>query len=394
MGGANWVDLIVVVGVVLVAIAGWRAGVVTTAAAFAGFIGGALLGAWFVPKLLVNTDWPALVKTMATLGAMLVLGMVGQAILGAAGRAIRDSVALRPIRLLDSASGMVVSAIAFLLSAWLLLSVTAQLPAGSPADQVRTSRSYPILERVLAGPGGALIDDARALLSTLQLPSLPFNPATLPPVAESSDVEISDEAVDSAKASVVRIAATSSRCSTSMVGSGLVVAPEHVVTNAHVVTGAGRITVQLSGGRTHGARLVSIDPATDVAVLYVPGLDGTATTWNASPERGDQGAIAGYPGGGRLKLRGAVVRGTATIPAESGGGMRDVVVVQGLVQPGNSGGALLDQSGRAMGLIFANSSVDDRTGFALSPSEVRPVVDKAIDETDEVDSGACAVPVG
>ena len=385
----NWVDLAVVVGILLVSVAGWRSGVISTTAAFAGFIGGALLGAWLVPQLLTGSDWPAFLKASATLVGMLVLGVVGQAILGTAGRFVRDALDFRPIRILDSASGMVVSTLAFLLSAWLLLSVAAQFPMGSAAEQVRASRSFPLLEQVMSGPGGQLLDDARALLATFDLPSLPYNPATLPPVQEPGDVELTDAVLDAAEDSVLQVSASSPRCGASTMGSAAVVARGRVATNAHVVTGAGRITVQGEDGRSRGARLVYLDRDTDLAILYVPGLDAPVLPLVDDPRRGTDAAVVGYPGGGPLTLRGARVRGLATIADDGGSGMREVVVFAGLVQPGNSGGPLLDLEGEVVGLVFANSSVDDRTGFALSPDELRPVVARTRDATEAVPTGPC-----
>jgi S1-C subfamily serine protease len=390
----NWVDAALLGGALIVAFAGWRAGVISTAAAFAGFIGGALSGAWLVPQLLAGSDWPSLLKGIATLAGMLVLGMIGQAILGFVGRSLRDAVSFTPLRIVDSASGMVVSMVAFLLSAWLLLSVAASLPQGSASEHVRQSRAYPILEAVMAGPGSALLEDARALLASLELPSLPFNPATLPPVQDPGDVELTDEVVEASKRSVLKVATSSSQCGTSTYGSAVMVSEERVATNAHVVAGAGRITVRGPDRRTRGARLVYLDRATDLAILYVPGLSAPVPRWRDGSQRGLEGAVAGYPGGGRLTLRGARVRGQATIDDDSGRGQRDVLVFQGLVEPGNSGGPLLDLDGRVLGLVFANSSVDDRTGFALAPEEVRPVIAETRDARAEVSTGSCPAPVG
>jgi S1-C subfamily serine protease len=390
----NWVDVALLVGVLVVAFAGWRAGVISTTAAFAGFIGGALAGAWLVPQVLAGSDWPSMLKAIATIAGMLVLGMIGQALLGMVGRSIRDALSFTPLRVLDSASGMVVSTIAFLLSAWLLLSVAASLPQGAASDQVRQSRAYPILESVVGGPGSALIEDARSLLASLELPSLPFNPATLPPVEDPGDVEFTEALVAAADSSVLQVATDSSRCATSSLGSAVVVSEERVATNAHVVAGAGRITVRGPDQRSRGARLIHLDRATDLAILHVPGLEAPPLRWRASADRGTEAAVVGYPGGGRLTLRGARVRGQATIDDDAGSGLREVVVFQGLVQPGNSGGPLLDLDGRVLGLVFANSSVDDRTGFALAASEVRPVIDQTRDAREEVSSGACPAPVG
>jgi S1-C subfamily serine protease len=390
----NWVDLILVIGALVVAFAGWRAGVISTTAAFAGFIGGALAGAWLVPQLLAGSDLPSMIMAIATIGGMLVLGMIGQALLGFVGRSIRDAMSFTPLRLVDSASGMVVSTVAFLLSAWLLLSVVATMPQGAASEEVNESRAFPLLEMVVGGPGAALLEDARELLASLELPSLPFNPATLPPVEDPGDVEFTDALIDAADRSVFQVATSSSKCATSSLGSAVVVAEERVATNAHVVAGAGRITVRGQDRRSLGARLVYIDRATDLAILYVPGLGAPVPRWRAEAERGAEGAVAGYPGGGRLTLRGARVRGQATIDDDAGSGLREVVVFQGLVQPGNSGGPLLDLEGRVLGLVFANSSVDDRTGFALAPSEVRPVIAETRSAREEVSSGACPVLAG
>ncbi len=387
---ANWVDIVLLAGVVIVALTGWRSGVITTAASFAGFIGGALLGVWVVPNLLVGRDWPTILQAMVTLGGMLAMGVVGQTLLGLVGRAVRDAVDFKPVRLVDSASGMVVSVLAFLLSSWMVLSVAAAGSLGMASDQVRSSRAFPLLDQVMSGPGGSLLDDARELLASIDIPSLPFNPAALPPIDEPTDVTVSPEAAEVARASVVQVATASSRCASS-VGSGVVVGRGRVVTNAHVVAGATRITVRgaLQSGMRE-ARLVMLDPATDVAVLDVPGLTAPAPEWLDDVSRGTDAVVAGYPGGGRLALREARVRGQVLVADDVGAGSREVHVFRGLVQPGNSGGALLDQQGSVIGLVFANAEGDERTGFALTAAEVRPAINAGRRATQEVSSGACS----
>ena len=387
---SNWVDVVLLVGLVLVAIAGWRSGVITTAASFAGFIGGALAGAWIVPRLIAGTAWPAFVVAMATLAGMFLLGVVGQAILGIAGRAVRDALDFRPIRLVDSASGLVLSVVAFLLCSWMVLSVAASNSLGAASEQVRASRTFPLLDQVIAGPGAVLLDDARELLATIDVPSLPFNPATLPEVADPADVDISPAAAEVARRAVVQVSTTSSRCGSSSLGSGVVVGPERVATNAHVVAGAGRITVRSeSEGATRGARLVHLDPATDVAILYVPGLEVRAPRWVDDAPRGTDAVVAGYPGGGPLTVGEARVRGQVLVGDDVGGGSREVHVFRGQVRPGNSGGALLDLRGEVIGLVFANAQDDDRTGFALTHDEVADAITSSRTATAEVSSGAC-----
>lgn len=390
MTGFTWVDAVVLVGVLVVAVAGWRAGVIATAAAFAGFIGGAMVGAWLVPQLLAEADLPALLDAGATVAGMVLLGMVGQAVLGLVGRIVRDALDFRPVRLLDSASGLVVSAIAFLVSAWLVLSVGASVPHLAIGDQIRASRAYVLLEETMSGPGARILDDARTLLAGLDLPSIPLNPATLPPLEGIDQVDVPEAVVDVARASVLQVSASSTRCSAAMVGSAVVVGPERVATNAHVIAGASRITVRTVGGvRDLGARLIHRDAATDLAILFVPGLRAPVPAWDREAPRGTAAAVAGFPRGGPLRVRPALIRGQATIDDDSGSGTRRVHVLQGLVEPGNSGGPVLDLDGEVIGLVFANSALDDRTGFALAPEEVLPAVESTRTSTDEVSSGSC-----
>ncbi len=387
---ANWVDIALLVGLLIVAIAGWRSGIITTAASFAGFIAGALAGAWIVPRLLADAQWPLVIQAIATIAGMFVFGILGQAVLGFAGRALRDAVDVRPIRIVDSASGMVVSILAFLLCSWMVLSVAATSSLGPASEQVRASRGFPLLDQVMAGPGGSLLDDARELLATIDVPSLPFNPTTLPPVDDPQDVEVSPDASRVANESVVQVSTTSTRCGSSTLGSGVVVSREHVATNAHVVTGAGRITVRNAGDRSvRGARLVHLDPATDVAILYVPGLESPAPPWTAKAPRGTDAVVAGFPEGGSLSLGEARVRGQILVGDDTGPGSREVHVFQGLVRPGNSGGALLALDGSVLGLVFANAQDDDRTGFALTEGEVAKAIRSTRGATADVPTGAC-----
>ena len=384
----TWVDLLLALGVLFVALAGWRAGVIATLASFAGFLGGAMLGAWLTPRLLEGREVAGVVAAVVMMAAMLVLGFIGQAVMGVVGRALRDLIDFGPLRVLDQAFGVVVSTLAFLTASWMLLSVAASVSYTEEA--VRASRGYPILDEVLARPGSELIEGARSLLATFDLPSLPFNSATLPQVAAPADDQLNGAVAEAAEGSVVKVQSTSTRCGASQVGSGVVLANHRVVTNAHVIAGAGRITVRQTGwNRSLVATLVSVDRRNDVAVLYVPDLDAPVLSWASDSSRGTPGAVAGYPGGGRLTVGAARVRGTATVAAEGDAGTRRVLVFRGLVRPGNSGGALLDTDGDLMGVVFANSSTDDDTGFALTREEVRPALSAGVGTTERVSSGAC-----
>ncbi|HVN10539.1 MAG TPA: trypsin-like peptidase domain-containing protein, partial [Kineosporiaceae bacterium] len=78
-------------------------------------------------------------------------------------------------------------------------------------------------------------------------------------------------------------------CSVEQQGSGFMISPEHVVTNAHVVQGLRGTSVQIGGvGRHYRARVVLFDPGVDLAVLDVPGLPARPlTVATVDPARGD-----------------------------------------------------------------------------------------------------------
>jgi uncharacterized membrane protein required for colicin V production len=161
----SFVDLLVVAGLVIVATIGWRSGLIATTLGFAGFLAGALAAAVGVPALLAGRDVPAPLKTFAVLGAMVVAGLLGQALFGLVGGMVRDAITFEPVRFLDSLGGLAVSAVAFTFAAWLLLSVTATLPVGATAVAVRDSRSYTVLERFMAAPTEGLLGEVRSRLA-------------------------------------------------------------------------------------------------------------------------------------------------------------------------------------------------------------------------------------
>ena len=113
--------------------------------------------------------------------------------------------------------------------------------------------------------------------------------------------------------SVIHVRAESRACGTAQVGSGWVLSPGHVVTNAHVVAGSEDVRVSVRGtGRERDARVVAFDPDRDVAVLEVPGLEARRLTQGRPLDTGAPAVLAGFPGDDGLWVGGARVRGTLT----------------------------------------------------------------------------------
>jgi S1-C subfamily serine protease len=194
---------------------------------------------------------------------------------------------------------------------------------------------------------------------------------------------------------VVKVMGTAADCSRTLDGSGFVIASQHVLTNAHVVAGVDNPKVQVGGtGPRFEARVVVFDPERDLAVLYVPDLHAAPLPLDASGGRGDQGVVAGFPGGGDYRLVPARIRDTIEARGpdiyQNRQVTREVFSLYADVEPGNSGGPLLDLHGGVYGVVFAKSLDDPRTGYALTVNEARPVVTEGRSARRQVGTGTCA----
>ena len=152
-------------------------------------------------------------------------------------------------------------------------------------------------------------------------------------------------------------------------GSGFLVAPDgYALTNSHVVRGAPSVTARLPGGDELAAQVVGDDPATDLALVRVSAsalpflaVDG------ATRVRPGQLAIAmGSPLGFESTVSTGVVSAVGRSLRASGGRLIDNVVQHTApLNPGNSGGPLVDSAGRVLGVNTAMISRTQAIGFAV-----------------------------
>jgi len=140
-------------------------------------------------------------------------------------------------------------------------------------------------------------------------------------------------------------------------GSGVLLSAEgHALTNSHVVRGAIGIEVDLADGRTVLADLLGDDPATDLALLRLPGATDHATLGDSNAIRvGDFAIAVGSPFGlARTVTLGIVSALGRTLPsAARGRTIEGVIQTDAPLNPGNSGGPLLDEQGRVIGINTA-----------------------------------------
>lgn len=174
-------------------------------------------------------------------------------------------------------------------------------------------------------------------------------------------------------------------------GSGVIVDPDgYIVTNAHVVAGAQRLQVEVpipvtgtsilaTRSRTMPATIVGIDAETDLAVLRVSGPGLTAAAFGNSDDlRPGQLVLAlGSPFG----LHNSVSLGVVSAAARQLEPESPMIYVQtdAAINPGSSGGPLVDLSGRVVGIntaIFSQRGVYEGIGFAAPSNVVRTVYEQ------------------
>jgi S1-C subfamily serine protease len=172
-------------------------------------------------------------------------------------------------------------------------------------------------------------------------------------------------------------------------GSGVVVRPRTIVTNNHVVEGGREIRVVLASGERLPASIVARDPRTDLALLSVTRELPAATLSDRLPQVGSLALAIGNPLGFESSVTAGIVSGLdRSVP--SGGltpALVNLIQTDAPISPGNSGGALVGEDGRVMGINVAYIPPQARAvsiGFAIPAPTVRDVVAQLL-EDGEVD---------
>lgn len=164
------------------------------------------------------------------------------------------------------------------------------------------------------------------------------------------------------------------RFRTGSAGSGWVYDDDgHILTNAHVVGGADSVRVQLYTGRTMNADVVGVDVFTDIAVLKAEDSTGLVALPRATdelPQQGDRVFAFGSPFNFKFSMSEGIVSGLGRDPntGAAGSAFTNFIQTDAAVNPGNSGGPLIDVQGRVIGMNVAIAT--GRSGDALAtPNE-------------------------
>jgi S1-C subfamily serine protease len=153
-------------------------------------------------------------------------------------------------------------------------------------------------------------------------------------------------------------------------GSGVVIAPDgYLITNSHVVGGARRISVTLQDGRSVAGSVVGDDAATDLALVRAEtaGLPFAELRGEGAVRPGQLGIAIGNPLGFHSTVSTGVVSAVGrTFPGRDGRLIEDVIQHTAPLNPGNSGGPLVDSRGRVIGINTGIIAFAQGIGFAIS----------------------------
>jgi len=390
MTGSTVLDLFLIVLLLGALVNGYRSGLVRSLSGIVGAIAGGIAAFFVVP--LVGTWIPAPEwRTPAALGAAIILVAIGFSLGAAVGNSIGRVAHRSKLGIIDRLLGAAFSAVASaLIASMVAFSVGALgVPYLSPA--IASSSVISGIDSLTPDPVKSLLAQLRSAAVQEGLPRIVD--AFSGPAPETADADTSSPALTVAAQSVMRITGTAYACGQSQSGTGFVVAPNRVITNAHVVAGVTQPVIESPSGGALPGTVVYFDSVNDLAVIAVDGLEAPALQLGDDLAAGSGAVADGYPFGGPFVSDPARVLSLGTLSVADIYGQdptpRQVYTLASDVQQGESGGPLLSESGEVTGVIFAKSAETDNVGYALALEEFEPVVAQAAGLSASVSSGTC-----
>lgn len=375
-------------------VVGWNQGAVSSIMAIVGVVLGLVIGVPLAPLAMSQVENQS-GKVVLGLGTVILLALIGHAVGAVAGQSLRNTIRSPLAVGLDSGFGAIVQSVTALVVTWM---IAAPLAAGVPgqfADWVRESKGMNLIDQVAPDEWSDVFSGILRQLRDDGMPAIapPFGHKQEIPDEPADPNVISQGVVDSIRPSIVRVMGEAPQCERLLQGTGFVIAPDLILTNAHVVAGATTVRLETVVGMAD-ANVVHYDPLDDVALLRTTDLPLEPMQWADQEARpGDDAVVLGFPESGPFKATPARVNENIIIRGpdiySSTRHERQSYVLKADVRHGNSGGPLITPQGKILGLVFGAGVNNDQTGYALPHSEVQPHIDEAMDNYGAISTQEC-----
>jgi S1-C subfamily serine protease len=394
----NFIDIFIAAAFLVFGWIGFRRGILRTVISVIGLCVGGGLAVVTTPNVQALLSKyslgfiPSIGLTFIIIGASLGLFLFG--ILGSFLRIVLLPFAF--LKLIDSIIGLIISITTVATIAWTLATAAQVIPNKTIKSAFDSSIIIDEIELYLPSQIKSLGDRLQNNLSISPLTEV-FRSLVESRITSDEapkDVEIPQK-VEISINSVVKIEGIAESCSAALVGTGFIVAPERIITNAHVIAGvtdpvvtASNSNIQLAG------RVTGIDRQKDLALIYVPGLSGEALIFMGPVSPKEVGFVAGYPNGGSLRTTPVSITSEFESIGKDidnqGEVNREVIVFGGEIKPGNSGGPLFNEIGQVIGMVFAADAENENTGYALTPNEITSFLSQERFKVESIGTGSCA----
>lgn len=332
---------------------GWVVGFVRSMFGLAGIIVGGIAAFFAVPLIGSWIPFPVW-RLLLVIVAVIALIATGQALGAWIGRALGRRVEKSKLSMLDRIGGAVMNAVVAALIASIVAFSVGSFGVPVLTQAITGSTVLRTIDKFTPGPVKSGLAQLRSIVVEQGIPRIisaagdPAEAPTPPPPPEAPDVEAGTSSLDAAARSVVKVTGSAYQCGQNQSGSGFVIAPDRVVTNAHVVAGVSEPVIEVPGVGAAPGRIVYFDPANDLAVIAVDNLGASPIPLSPNLPEGSTAVFDGYPLGGPFQSGSARVDRVMTVRVNDiyGGNPSSLEVYQlaADVQEGNSGGP---QIGRA-----------------------------------------------
>lgn len=387
MFGFNWVDLIILLALAHAFYHGIKIGFVALSLGFGGLFAVLFIGGETLPHILPihNQTIRILLSDNVVLMASVLVAIRGFEY----GERLHIKLGEGKAHIIESAAGLILSLGSALALIWILAAGIETLPAAHISNGISGSLIDQTLNRLMP-PVPDVLDEFDTLLNPNTSVRVlnkfaPGSTISVAPVPTSVPA-----LVVHSRNSVARI--TSFGCNGIIDGSGFVVAPEIVVTNAHVIAGIRQPVVKI-GTSSYEATPVLFDPNQDIALLRVSKLRSHPLTLTTTVQPAQTKVYAvGYPKSIYSVSPGTILDSETAIESNIyalGSITRTIYALAVNIAPGSSGGPVLDTNGRVVGMIFAQSTLTNKIAYAIRSQDLLKDYGNANRLYKRVGTGAC-----